>query len=124
MSPGPTANPSPPPTATIPQSEIDELKAAWARKPSDIGVGRINICTGEIHVGSFDTTGQGIGHDGLQLTLGIPDADLPQWRGFAISSSKQALNGSYFHQIDGTPPKMHPAYWAAVVDALQRAGLL
>jgi hypothetical protein len=103
---------------------VDDLNAAWAKKPSDFGVGLINIRTGEIHVGSFDTQAQGIGHDGLQMTLGFPDAERPLWRGFGISSTKQPLNGSYFNHIDGTPPKMHPAYWAAVVDALQRAGLL
>jgi hypothetical protein len=80
--------------------------------------------TGEIHVSTFDTGGQGIGHDGLQITLGIPDTDRPQWRGFAFNSAGQAVNASGFNTPDGTPPAMRADYYAEVEDALSRAGLI
>jgi hypothetical protein len=72
----------------------------------------------------FDTTGQGIGHDGLQMTLGIPDADRLHWRGFIFNSAGQAMNVSGFNLPDGTPPLMRADYYAQVEDALRRAGLI
>jgi hypothetical protein len=95
---------------------------AWARNSNDIGLGLFNPSTGEIHVGSFDTTG-GTGHDGLQNTLGIPDADRPHWRGFVISSGGQAINSSAFNNPDGGL-RMLLASFAQVEDALRRAGLI
>jgi hypothetical protein len=81
-----------------------------------------NPDTGEIHVGSYDTTG-GTGHDGLQSALGIPDADRPNWRGFIVSSGGQAINNSAFNGPDGGT-RMLPATFAEVEDALRRAGLI
>jgi len=113
-----------PKPGTIPQSEVDALRAAWARNRGDAGLGLYNPTTGEIHVGSFDTTGQGIGHDGLQLTLGFSDLDRSQWRGFIIVSDGQAINNSGFNIFDGTPPRMASAFYAEIEDALRRAGLI
>jgi hypothetical protein len=107
---------------TIPQSEVDALRTAWARNPNDLGLGHFNPSTGEIHVGSYDTTGR-IGHDGLQNALGIPDTDRPNWRGFVISSGGQAINNSAFNNPDGGV-RMLPASFAQVEDALRRAGLI
>ena len=112
-----------PAPGTIPQAEVVAVRAAWSQNSSDIGLGLYNPCTGEIHVGTFDTTGQRLGHDGLQMTLGIPDADRPQWRGFVFTSAGQAINMSGFNAPDGTPPRMRADYYAQVEDALRRAGL-
>jgi hypothetical protein len=95
---------------------------AWASNSNDIGLGLFTPGTGEIHVGSFDATGR-TGHDGLQHTLGIPDADRPNWRGFVVSSGGQAINNSAFNSPDGGV-RMLPAYFAEVEDALRRAGLI
>jgi hypothetical protein len=115
------ATPAP---GTIPQTEVFAVRASWLHNSSsDIGLGLYNPCTGEIHVGTFDTTGQRLGHDGLQMTLGIPDADRPQWRGFVFTSAGQAINMSGFNAPDGTPPRMRADYYAQVEDALRRAGL-
>jgi hypothetical protein len=125
MSGGVTPNPPPAPLpATIPQAEIDAVRKAWAQAPNDIGLGLYNPWTGEIHVGTFDTTGQSIGHDGLQMILGIPDSDRPQWRGFVFSSGGQAINNSGFNVPDGTAPRMRADFFAEVEAALQRAGLI
>jgi hypothetical protein len=86
--------------------------------------GLYNPSTGEIHVGTFDTTGQSIGHDGLQMTLGFPDADRPQWRGFVFSSGGQSINQSGVNIPDGAPPRMRAGFFAQVQDALSRAGLV
>jgi hypothetical protein len=64
-----------------------------------------------------------MGHDGLQLTFGIPDADRPQWRGFVFSSAGRATNQSGFNIPDGTAPRMRADYYVQVEDALRRAGL-
>lgn len=45
-----------------------------------------------------------MGHDGLQATLRLPDADRARWRGFVFSSGGQAINQSGFNIPDGTPP--------------------
>ena len=107
---------------TIPQPEVDALRKAWARDPNDIGLGLYNPSTGEIHVGSYDTTGS-IGHDGLQNVLGIPDADRPRWRGFIVSSDGQVINNSAFNNPEGGV-QMLPAHFADVEAALRRAGLI
>ncbi len=79
MSGGAIPSPAPPPApATIPPTEVDAVWRAWAQNSKDLGLGLYNPFTGEIHVGTFDTTGQSMGHDGLQMTLGFPDADRPQ----------------------------------------------
>lgn len=120
-----TPNPAPAPApATIRQAEVDAVRRAWAQNSSDIGLGLYNPFTGEIHVGTFDTTGRRIGHDGLQMTLGIPDSDQPQWRGFIFSSGGQAINNSGFNVPDGTPPRMRVDCFAEVEAALRRAGLI
>jgi hypothetical protein len=125
MSGGVTPNPAPAPApATILQVEVDAVRRAWTQNGGDIGLGLYNPWTGEIHVGTFDTTGQRIGHDGLQMALGIPDSDRPRWRGFVFSSGGQAINNSGFNVPDGTPPRMRADYFAAVEDALRRAGLI
>lgn len=100
------------------------VRRAWAQDNNDIGLGLYNPSTGEIHVGTFDTTGQRTGHDGLQQSLGIPDADRRGWRGFIFTSRGQAVNNSGFNVPDGTPPRMRADYFAEVLDALRRAGLL
>lgn len=110
--------------ASIPPSDVLAVRAAWAINGNDIGLGLYNIQTGEVRVGTFDTSGQGIGHDGLQLTLGFPDADRPLWRGFVFSSDGRALNLSGFNGTDGTPPRMRADYFAAVEGALRQAGLI
>ncbi|MBY0232800.1 MAG: hypothetical protein K2W96_26255 [Gemmataceae bacterium] len=99
------------------------MKAAMTGNPSDIGLGLYNPSAGEIHIGTFDTTGQRIGHDGLQVSLGIPDEDRPDWRGFVFTSGKQVVNSSGFNVVDGSPPRMRPASFAQVEAALRRAGL-
>jgi hypothetical protein len=101
---------------------VDALQRAWARNPNDLGLGLYNPSTGEIHVGSYDTT-ESIGHDGLQNALGIPDADRPKWRGFIVSSGGQVVNNSAFNNPDGGV-RMLPDYFAQVEDALRRAGLI
>src|SRR5262245_49041090 len=111
-------------TPVIPQAEILAVRAEWVVNRQDIGLGLYNVQSGEIHVGTFDTTGQRIGHDRLRLTLGFPDADRPQWRGFVFSSSGQAFNRSGFNVPDGSPPRMRADYFAQVEDALKRAGLI
>jgi hypothetical protein len=66
MSGAVTPNPVPAPVpGTISQAEVDALRRAWVQNSNDIGLGLYNPSTGEIHVGTFDTTGQRIGHDGL-----------------------------------------------------------
>ena len=118
-------NPSPRPIpGTIAQTEVDMVRTAWAQNINDIGLGLYNPFMGEIHVGTFDTTGQRAGHDGLQSSLGIPDADRRQWRGFIFTSRGQVVNNSGFNVPDGTPPRMHADYFAEVYDALRRAGLI
>jgi len=121
VTPNPTLAPAP---ATISQAEVDAVRRAWVQNTSDIGVGLCNPNTGEIHVGTFDTTGQRIGHDGLQMTLGIPDADRPQWRGFIFSSGGQAINNSGFNVADGAAPRMRADSFAAVEAALRHGGLI
>jgi hypothetical protein len=123
MSGGVTPNPAPAP-ATIPQAEVDAVRRAWAQNGNDIGLGLYNPSTGEIHVGTFDTTGQRMGHDGLQQSLGIPDSDRPRWRGFVFSSGGQVINNSGFNVPDGTPPRMRADAFAEVQAALRRAGLI
>jgi hypothetical protein len=118
--PGPA--PVPPP-ATIPPAEVDVVRRAWAQNSNDVGVGLYNPFTGEIHVGTFDTTAQSMGHDGLQMTLGFPDSDRPQWRGFIFSSAGQAINNSGFNAPDGALPRMRADYFAEVEAALRRARL-
>lgn len=120
----PSAGATPPTPGTIPAAEVAAVRAAWATKAGDIGLGLYNPSTGEIHIGTFDTTGLGIGHDGLQMTLGIPDVDRSQWRGFIFSSNGQAINNSGFNVVDGSAPRMLPVYFAQVEDALQRGGLI
>jgi hypothetical protein len=118
--PGP-ANPTP---GSISQAEVNVVRAAWARNRNDIGLGLYNPSTGEIHVGTFDTTGHSIGHDGLQSTLQISDAERPRWRGFVFSSGGQAINQSGFNTPDGAPPRIRADYFAQVEDALRRARLI
>jgi hypothetical protein len=118
-----TPNPAPAP-ATIPQTEVDAVRRAWLQNSADVGLGLYNPSTGEIHVGTFDTTGQRIGHDGLQRTLGIPDSDRHQWRGFIFSSAGQAINNSGFNLPDGNAPRMRADYFAEVAAALRRSGLI
>ena len=98
------------------------MRLAWARNPNDLGLGLFNPTTGEIHVGSFDMTG-GIGHDGLQIVLGILDADRPNWRGFVVTSGGQAINHSAFNNPDGGVRMLAPSF-AKVEDALRQAGLI
>src|SRR5580700_9942571 len=125
MSGAVTPNPTPAPApATISTAELDAVKRAWVQNSSDIGVGLYNPSSGEIHVGTFDTTGQRIGHDGLQMTVGIPDSDRHQWRGFIFSSGGQAINNSGFNAPDGTSPRMRADSFAEVRVALQRVGLV
>jgi hypothetical protein len=100
------------------------VRRAWAQHSTDVGLGLYNPRTGELHVGTFDTTGQRIGHDGLQITLGIPDSDRPHWRGFIFSSGGQVINNSGFNAPDGTPPRMRTDSFAEVEAALRRAGLV
>jgi hypothetical protein len=119
----PTPRPAPKP-GTIPQDEVDAVQRAWAHNRSDIGLGLYNPSTGEIHVGTFDTTGQRMGHDGLQRTLGVPTADRPDWRGFLFTSNGQCVNSSGFNLPDGTPPRMQGDSFAQVQDSLRRAGLI
>lgn len=90
--------------ATIPAAEVAAVQAAWVVDRTDLGLGLYNPATGEMHVGTFDTTGQRIGHDGLQMTLGIPDVDRPHCRGFVFTAGGQAINQSGFNLPDGTPP--------------------
>ncbi len=120
----PNPGPTTPTPGTIPQAEVNAVRARWGIKASDIGLGLYNPGTGEIRVSTFDTGGQGIGHEGLQMTLGIPDADRPQWRGFVFNSAGQAMNLSGFNIPDGTPPRMRADHYAQVGDALRRAGLI
>lgn len=89
MSPGATQPPAP---GTISAEEVAAVRVAWAANAGDLGLGLYHPSSGEIHVGTFDTTGRHIGHDGLQMALNIPDADRPQWRGFIFSSGGQAIN--------------------------------
>jgi hypothetical protein len=121
MTPNPVPAPAP---AAIPQAEVDVVRRAWAQNSHDIGLGLYNPGTGEIHVGTFDTSGLRIGHDGLQLTLGFPDSDRPQWRGFIFNSTGQAINSSGFNEPDGAPPRMRPDSFAEVEAALRCAGLI
>jgi hypothetical protein len=58
------------------------------------------------------------------MTLGIPDSDRSQWRGFVFSSGGQAINTSGFNVPDGTAPRMRADYFAEVEAALRRAGLI
>jgi hypothetical protein len=108
----------------VPPPEVAAVRAAWAQNSNDIGLGLYNPGTGEIHVGTFETAGRRMGHDGLQRTFGIPDTDRPQWRGFVFSSAGQATNLSGFNIPDGTAPRMRADYYAQVEDALRRAGLI
>jgi hypothetical protein len=120
----PSLGPATPIQGTISQAEVTGVRAAWATNSNDVGLGLYNPSTGEIHVGTFDTTGQGMGHDGLQIAFRIPDADRPQWRGFVFTSSSQIMNLSGFNVPDGTFPRMRADYFAQVEDALRRAGLI
>jgi hypothetical protein len=98
------------------------LRLAWGKDPTDIGLGLYNPSTGEIHVSSYDASGQ-MGHDGLQQMLGIPDAARPNWRGFLLTSGGQAVNTSSFNNPDGGL-QMRQDFFAEVLDALRRAGLI
>lgn len=118
-----TGNLGPALPGTIAPAEVENLRAAWGQDPTDIGLGLYNPGTGEIHVGSYDTTGRQ-GHDGLQANLGILDRDRANWRGFVVSSHGQAINGSGFNLSDGGTHQMRPEYWAEVEQALRQAGLL
>jgi len=115
---------TPPNPGTIPLAEVAAVRAAWAQNGTDLGLGLYNPFTGEIHVGTFDTTGQSIGHDGLQISLRIPDADRPQWRGFVFSSDGQTFNQSGLNIPDGSAPRMRADFFAQVENALRRAGLI
>ena len=110
----PGSGPVTPLPGAIPQTEVDAVRAAWLNNDKDIGVGLYNPSTGEMHVGTFNTAGQRMGHDGLQLTLAIDDADRPQWRGFIFLSSGQAMNLSGFNILDGTGHAMRLDYFAQV----------
>jgi hypothetical protein len=119
-----STNPGPPTPCILLPAEVDSVRRAWARNRNDLGLGIYNPYTGEIRIGTFDTTGQRIGHDGLQMTLEFPDRDRPQWRGFVFSSGGQVINQSGFNIPDGTPPRMRADYFAEVQDALKREGLI
>lgn len=106
----------------IPQSEVDALRKAWASNANDLGLGLYNPTTGEIHVGSFDQTGQS-GHDGLQRNLGIPDSDRANWRGFIVSSTGHVINNSAFNNTDGGV-QMLAVDFTEVQSALKDAGLI
>jgi len=116
-------SPTPVP-GTIPQPEVAAVRAAWTQNRNDLGLGLYNPATGDIHVGTFDTTGCRLGHDGLQMAFAIADADRPQWRGFVFTSAGQAMNLSGFNRPDGTAPAMRADYYAQVEDALRKAGLI
>lgn len=117
-------SPSPGPIpATVAPAEVAAVRAAWVKNRNDVGVGLYNPTTGEIHVGTYDTTALRIGHDGLQASFGIADVDRPHWRGFVFDSSGQTMNASGFNAPDGNPPRMRPDYFSQVEDALRRAGL-
>lgn len=120
----PNPGPATPTPGTIPQAEVAVVKTAWGHNPQDLGVGLYNPTTGEIHVGTFDTTGRQIGHDGLQMALRIPDVDRLHWRGFVFTSTGRTFNQSGFNIPDGTPPRMRADFYAQVEDALRRAGLI
>jgi hypothetical protein len=120
----PRPGPATPTPGVIPQAEVAAVQARWAINGQDIGLGLYNPFTGEIHISTFDTGGQQIGHDGLQATLGISDADPPRWRGFVFISTGQAQNASGFDIPDGTSPRMRADYYTQVENALRQAGLL
>lgn len=117
-------NPGPPTPCTLLHTEVDSVRRAFARNRNDLGLGIYNPYTGEIRIGTFDTTGLRIGHDGLQMTVGFPDSERPQWRGFVFSSGGQVINQSGFNIPDGTPPRMRAVYFAEVQTALKQEGLI
>jgi hypothetical protein len=120
----PTSGSQAPLRAVISQVEADAVRAAWAQNSNDVGLGLYNPFRGAIHVGTYDTTGQQMGHDGLQMTVGIPDVERLQWRGFVFTSSGQLINVSGFNIPDGAAPRMRADYLVQVDDALRRASLL
>jgi hypothetical protein len=63
LNPGVTPTPTP---GTTSQSEIDQVRGAWAQDTQEVGLGLYNPFTGEIHVGTFDTTGQRMGQKSNQ----------------------------------------------------------
>jgi hypothetical protein len=113
----------PPAPATIPQVEVDDVRRQLAQEPNDLGIGLYNAGTGEIHIGTYDATGQ-CGHDGLQALLGIADGERSMWRGFIFRLGGPAINNSGFNIQDGSPPRMAEVYFDQVEAALRNAGLL
>jgi len=121
MSPGNIQSPKP---GVVLQEEVDAVRRAWLRNPQDVGVGLYNPTTGEFHLGTFDTSGQNTGHDGLQLSLQIVDRDRPFWRGFIFTSDGRIFNRSGFNIVDGTGPQMRADYFREVEAALQQSSLI
>src|SRR5262249_1824958 len=109
-----------PKPATILPDEVDKLRKAWARNSLDLGLGLYKPSSGEIHIGSYDDTGQ-LGHDGLAALLAITDD--AEWRGFAVWPDGAWLPVSRFNQPDGGL-RMAPDSAAEVEQALRRAGLI
>ncbi len=112
--------PSVPKPATISPDEVDELRKAWAKNSLDLGLGLYKPSTGEIHIGSYDDTGQ-IGHDGLAGRLGITDES--EWRGFVVFPDGSWIPVSRFNQSDGGS-RMAADSAAEVEQALRKAGLI
>src|SRR5262245_35102746 len=122
MSNVPPSPPSGPPApGTIPPGDVAGLRAAWAINPQDIGLGLYHPSTGEVRLGSFDTTG-GQGHQGLADVVGITANQ--EWRGFIVSSAGQLIPTSHFNLVDGGKLAMRPDLAAVVEHALRQAGLV
>ena len=102
-------------------TEVIDLQQAFRANPLDLGVGLYNPSTGEMHVGSYDTIGDGQGHQGLADALGITNNG--EWRGFMIFSRGQFLPTSHFNVVDGSS-RMKQADEEVVRREFERTGLL
>lgn len=111
----------PPINFSINAADVSALILAFAANLNDLGVGLVNIKTGEIRLGSFDLVTHGQGHQGLADALGIVDG--ADWRGFTFSVSGRFADASHFNLPDGGL-KMLPVLASLVHQALKLAGLV